>query len=258
MLPILQIGPLAIQFPGLILLAGVWLGLTLAEKHANKHGISASKLDNLVLLGLIAGVIGARLSYLLRFPALFVENPVSLISLNPGLLDPAGGLLVGLLAMGIYGQRKQLPLWPTLDALTPLMAVFFVAFGLANLASGEGFGAPTNLPWAVELWGARRHPTQIYESLAAFSILVLMWPAKGPLERWIKDKVWDRPGSRFFIFLALAALARLFLEAFHGDSALLWAGLRTVQVAAWLVLAFCLFMLGYLAFRETSSLTTQA
>ena len=250
MLPILQIGPLAIQFPGLILLAGVWLGLSLAERHAPRYGLTANKLDNLVLLGLLAGLVGARLSYVLRFPAIFIETPISLISLNPGLLDPAGGLLVGAFAMLVYGQRKGLPFWDTLDALTPLLAVFAVAWGLANLASGEGFGAPADVPWAIPLWGANRHPTQIYDTLAALLILALLWPGRGGLDRWLPAFTAAKPGVRFFVFLALSALARLFFETFRGDSHLTLAGLRTAQVIAWVVLAGCLLALSYRLFAS--------
>ena len=38
MFPILQIGPLAIQVPGLVIIAGLWFGLTLSEHRAKKHG----------------------------------------------------------------------------------------------------------------------------------------------------------------------------------------------------------------------------
>lgn len=37
MLPILPIGPLAIQFPGLVILLGLWLGLSLAEQSVQSH-----------------------------------------------------------------------------------------------------------------------------------------------------------------------------------------------------------------------------
>jgi len=60
-----------------------------------------------------------------------------------------------------------LPLWPALDALTPGLAAVMIAIGLAHIASGDAFGSPADLPWAIQLWGARRHPTQIYETLAA-------------------------------------------------------------------------------------------
>jgi phosphatidylglycerol---prolipoprotein diacylglyceryl transferase len=211
MLPMLNIGPLAIQTPGLVLLAGLWIGLTLAERHAHKRGLDPNHLYNLVLIGLVVGIIGGRVLYAAQYPQAFLANPLSLISLNPGLFDPLAGGAAGLIAGLIYGNRKRLPFWGTLDALTPLLGVLAIAAALSNLASGAAFGAPADLPWAIELWGASRHPTQVYEILAAALILV-----------------------------ALTAAARLFLETFRGDSYLLPYGLRSAQLAAWAVLALAL------------------
>lgn len=231
MLPVLNIGPLSIQLPGLILLLGVWLGLTLAELHARRCQVSPRDIYNLSLLALLAAVIGARLSYVLRYPQIFSQSPLSLFSLSPGLLDPFGGAVTAVIAALIYGQRKSLSLWPTLDALIPALACIAIAISLSNLSSGAGFGAPTDLPWGIKLWGANRHPTQVYEALAASLILFILWPGQS----WLRASV---AGEYFLQFIAMSAAARLLLEAFRGDSLLLWsAGLRAAQVIAWLILA---------------------
>ena len=91
MLPVLQIGPLALQTPGLILLAGIWLGLWLAERSAHRHGIEPAHLYNLALLALLSGLVGGRLFYVLFYPSAFAASPRSIFSLNPGLFDIWGG-----------------------------------------------------------------------------------------------------------------------------------------------------------------------
>ncbi len=181
MFPILQIGPLAIQTPGLILIAGIWLGLTLAERHASRYQLETELIDNLVLTSMIGGILGARLGYVIQYPSAFFANPISIISLNPGLLDLWTGLATALIVAFAFGQRKRMDFWPTLDALTPGLAVFAVALGFSHLASGSAFGMPADVPWAFHLWGENRHPSQVYEILAAISILVLFWPEKGVL-----------------------------------------------------------------------------
>jgi prolipoprotein diacylglyceryltransferase len=233
MLPILQIGPLAIQTPGLILLGGLWLGLSLSERHARRYKADPGALYNLIFILLIAGILGARLAYVARYPQAFLANPISLVSLNPGLLDPGGGAAAAFIAGLIFGQRKAMPFWSTLDALTPALAVLGAAIPLANLASGAAFGAPTSLPWAIELWGAERHPTQIYQAIAAGFILWYLWP--GRREPFLPD------GATFLYFLALSAGVRLFLEAFRGDSVVVAYGLRIAQIYAWGILATSLW-----------------
>jgi prolipoprotein diacylglyceryltransferase len=240
MLPVLQVGPLALQTPGLILLLGVWLGLEAAERQARFYPIPGGKIYNLALVMLLAGLLGARIFYILQTPAAFFRAPLGMLSLSPQMLDPLGGLVAAALAGLAAGQRQKLPFWPTLDALTGAFAVLAVAIGLAHLASGDAYGAPANLPWAINAWGAQRHPSQAYEILAALIMLGLLWPFPG-------SRLWNwmvaLPGARFWAFVSLSAAARLFLEAFRGDSALLFTHLRAAQLIAWLALAIGLWQL---------------
>ena len=62
MFPVLQIGPLALPVPGLALLIGVWIGLWLAEIEAARLGIGPETVYNLAFIGLVAGLLGARLA----------------------------------------------------------------------------------------------------------------------------------------------------------------------------------------------------
>lgn len=241
MLPILQIGPLALPVPELLMLLSFWLGLELTERHAPRFQADANAIYHLILIALAAGLVGARLAYAARFPAVFLESPLSLLTPRPQMLDASGGLLAAAAAALIYGQRKHLPLWPTLDALTSLFTVMAVALGLAHLASGDAFGAPAQVPWAIYLWGEMRHPSQIYEILAAALILAAVWPG-GVISR--QHQAFTQPGMRFWTFLALSAVARLLLEGFRGDSILLMDSLRQAQLAAWLVLALSLWQIG--------------
>jgi phosphatidylglycerol---prolipoprotein diacylglyceryl transferase len=239
MFPVIQIGPLSLQAPGLILLIGIWLGLTIAERLSPRFQISPNQLYNLVFIILISGLIGARLSYVLQNLNAFTQSPLNLFSLNPGLLDPLGGAAVVFITGVIYVNRKQVPVLPSLDALSPFFAVMWIALGLSNLASGKAFGMETQLLWGIELWGATRHPTQIYQILAGFVILAFIWPQGSTLKFVEKE-----PGKTFGLFLALSAGAWIIIETFRGDSTLLPGGIRTGQVAAWVGLAISLWILG--------------
>jgi len=232
--PVLNIGPLAVQVPGLVLLAGIWIGLLLSERYTRLHGFPTGVLYNLVFIGLISGLLGARLIYILRYSEVFARSPASIISLNTGLLDPFGGAAIGLICMGIYGARMKINPWSTLDAVTPFLAVMMVALGLSNLASGSGFGVETELPWGILLFGAKRHPTQVYQILLGLLILFLLWPDRSV---WSKVKV----GMYFLLFVFFTAASVLLIEAYKADSPILPGGFRVNQVLAWLFLGASLY-----------------
>jgi prolipoprotein diacylglyceryltransferase len=216
----------------ILLFAALWIGLSLAEKRTERHGVSKDALNNITFYSILAYVIGGRLLFALSNLSAFTPSPLSIFSPNPDLFDPASGLVTLILVGMIYGQRQKLPLWGTLDALTPLFATFAIGLHLSHLAAGTAFGSPTDLPWGIDLWNATRHPTQIYELIAALIILGLLWFRKS-----------DVPAGILFLnFTALTAGARLFLEAFRGDSTLMFGGLRVAQIIAWVVLAAVLFV----------------
>ncbi len=243
MLPILQLGPLAIQTPGLILLLGIWIGLTVAGRRAASHGLTSESLDNLVLTALLAFVIGGRLAFVAVNFTTFQSSPLDAFSLNYELFDLTGGLATGLIAGLIYGQRKGLPFRPTLDALTPFFATLAVALGLAHLAGGTAFGKETSLPWGIEMRGAIRHPSQVYETAVAVFILGLVGLQKPIVPA----------GRQLLQFVAFTAGAALFLEAFRGDSILLAGGIRLGQVVAWIVLTLALIGLEKLRVTKTDA-----
>ncbi len=245
MFPISQLGPLAIQVPGLFLLAGIWIGTWIIDKEAPRYRLSSTHLNNLVIIGMVVGIIGARLGYALRFLEIYLDDPLSLIALNPSTLAPLEGLFSGLLAIFIYGQRKELPFWATLDAMTLSLAIFALAYGFSHLSSGDSFGAATTAPWAIELWGERRHPTQIYEIISGFLVIITIWRlrTRSPF-----------PGFLFLSWVSLAAASRLFIEAYRGDSVVILNSLRSAQMVSLGIIAVALSGLHLLAQRRASQL----
>ncbi len=247
MLPILNIGPLALPAPALILLVGFWIALDITEKQAELFGASPRHIYNLILTAIVAGLVGARLVYALQTPQAFIDSPLSFLSPRPEMLDATGGLVIAVLGALIYGWSRRLALWPTLDALTSLLAVLAVTLGVSHFASGVAFGAPAQLPWSIELWGELRHPSQVYETLAAMLITALVWPGSR-----IARRCKTSPGLRFWAFLAFSAAARLILETFRGDSTLALNIFREAQVIAWVVLAVSLWQIGVRINRTAS------
>jgi len=106
--------------------------------------------------------------------------------------------------------------------------------GVSHLLSGNAYGAPTRVPWAVYLWSEYRQPTQLYEIFFALVIFTIV------LSRMIPA---NAPGLRFIQFIGLSAIARVFIEAFRGDSPILFDGYRTAQVVGLAILVVCLALL---------------
>ncbi len=214
----------------ILLVAALWVGLALAEKRSERHNVSKEALNNLVFYSLFGYILGGRLLYALSNLPAFVQSPLSLFSINLALFDPLAALAVASLVGLVYGSRQKLAFWSALDALTPLFAMLAIGLSLSHLAAGTAFGSPTTLPWGIELWNATRHPTQIYELIA--SLLIFGWI-------WFR-KTDSAPGILFLTFAAMTAAARLFLEAFRGDSTLIFGGVRLAQIIAWIALAAAL------------------
>ncbi len=234
MFPYLRLGPFLLQLPLLALLVGVWIGLTFVEREAARLNLNKEKISSLVFYGLVGGIVSARLAYAAQYASVYLSNPFSLFSLNTNTLLPEAGLLFGILIAGIYAYRQKLPLRKALDALAPGLAFFMIMVGVSHLLSGNAYGAPTRVPWAVYLWSDYRQPTQLYEIFFALVIFTIILPRMIPA---------NAPGLRFIQVIALSAIARVFIEAFRGESAILFDGYRAAQVIGLAILVVCLALL---------------
>ena len=232
MFPYLRLGPFILPMASLALLAGLWVGFPLIEREAVRLKINASTLSNLIFYSLLAGLIGARLGYALEFPAVYLSKPLSLLSLTPTTLSPSTGLAVGLIAFAIFVQRKAMPIRTTLDAIAPGLALFMAFVGLAHILSGDAYGAPMSLPWAIRLWNDYRHPSQFYETFIALTIFLVI------RERFPKP---EGAGINFLLVVTLSSASRVFLEAFRGDSVFWPGGFREAQVIALIIMTISLY-----------------
>ena len=232
MFPYLRLGPFILPMASLALLAGLWTGLPLIEREAARLKLNVSALSNAIFYSLLLGVIGARVGYALEFPAVYSSSPLSLLALTPTMLSPPAGLVVGLIAFAIFVQRNAMPIRPTLDAIAPGLALFMVFAGLAHILSGDAYGAPTRVPWAIRLWNEYRHPSQFYETLIALMIFLVI------RQRFPKP---EGAGLNFLLTIALFSASRVFLEAFRGDSVFWPGGFREAQIIALVIMAISFY-----------------
>ena len=84
--------------------------------------------------------------------------------------------------LGVLLTKKESAYWTLADAIAPSITIGHIFVRLGNFINGELYGAPTNLPWAVEFpySGGPVHPAQLYEMIASIIILpfALRWARK--------------------------------------------------------------------------------
>lgn len=227
MFPILSIGPLAIQTPGLVLIIGVYISVLVVEKQSIRHGLKASDGSNIIFIYLLSTILIGRLSYVFQFPSIFLENPLSLFSLSPSFFDFNSGLILSVLVVLAYIQKKRLSLLRVLDALTLPLLIFLIFFFFSLLASGDLYGKPSSLPWAIYLWGTTRHPLQIYYIIALIPVIAI---------NILYSRQETRPGFLFFQTGISLSILVIFLDYFNGNPNNMISKFNILQSIAWISL----------------------
>ncbi|MEW5960236.1 MAG: prolipoprotein diacylglyceryl transferase family protein, partial [Chloroflexota bacterium] len=236
MLPTILIGPIALPTYPLLLLAALWAGMWLAARRATQLGLDGDHVYNTGLYGLLAGLVGARVWFVLSHWENYAPNLTQALSLSRSALSVGEGLVIAGLAALIYLQRHNVPLRTFFDALAPGLALAVIIGNVGALLGGTALGLPAAVPWAVNIAGAARHPIQGYEAGAALLILVLLLVGR----RW---RPW--PGFFFWLFVALYGLTRLFLEIFRAQPYLIGNGYLAVQVGALAAVVVALAVMAY-------------
>lgn len=223
MYPLLQLGPLSLSTGGLLLLAAALLFSELLGRTARARGGAAlaQQAEACLPAALVGAALGGRLWYGLFAWELYGRDPWLFLALRIAELAWPGALLGALLASWLWCRWRgfDIPALADAAALSLPPAQALAAMGL--LLSGEAFGAPAELPWAVELFGAARHPTQLYYAAAA----LLSWAA---LRFFAGGRAG--PGALAAAALGLGGIAMLVVEPLRADAALITGGLRAGQL----------------------------
>lgn len=220
MYPVIELGRLALPTKPLLLLVGLYFVLWLGSRSASLLGIHGDIVWNWGLLSVLGGLVIGRAAYALRYPQAYLASPLSLLSPRPASFLPEAAVLGGLVVGALYLRRYRVPLAAFADAMAPALTLGWALYALANFLAGDAYGTPTDVPWAVEMWGAPRHPVQLYEMGAA--LLTTIWLIGRPAPRG--RGLW---GWRL---LLAYGLTRLLLEPWRGDSVLLPGGFRLYQL----------------------------
>jgi phosphatidylglycerol:prolipoprotein diacylglycerol transferase len=239
--PTIPIGPLRLQTYGLVLLLAYLAGTWLAARQARRHGIDGDHIFNLSLYALLVGIVAARLGHVGVYFEVYRVDPLQVLSLSPGALLPLAGVVGGVGMAAGYIARHRLPVARTLDALALGLLLALAVTSLGSFLAGRDLGAVSSLPWAVELFGVRRHPVALIQALALLAWLGwLLWTERGAARP---------PGQAALLALFGYAVLRLFLEPLRAESVLVGDGWRLAQIAALALVMLSGWLLGRVAGR---------
>ena len=267
-----RIGHFSISTYGVLVAIAALSAAWVAARAFRDRGLSGDHAWSLLGYGLIGGFVGAKLYYVLLH-----GNPAAFLA--RGGFVWYGGLIGGALAVAYAIRRKRLPLGPTADALAPALALGHGIGHIGCFFSGDSYGLPSNLPWAVAFeYGAppstagalRRefgvvlpenipdsaliavHPAMLYSAFALIAIFALLW---------VLRRRQEPAGWLFGLYLVLTGIERFLVEFVRAkDDRFLW-GFTTAQViaaAAILAGVLLLVMLRARARRRTGTVLAGA
>lgn len=190
------------------------------SKDANKVQISTEFIYDLMFTVVLAGVIGARVFFILLNFAFFLENPLEIIMIQKGGLAFQGGFIGAALAGLIFIRQRKQSIGKILNLVAPYIALGHAIGRLGCFLNGCCYGKPVSWGIYFPVHDAHLHPTQLYE---AFGLVVLFFILK-KIQSTSKDN-----GIVFVYYLLCAAALRFSVEFYRADHFELYLGLSVFQ-----------------------------
>ncbi len=226
-----KIGGFEVYWYGIIIGLGLLLAMVYAFPKMKKLGVDDDKFIDVVLVSIIAGVIGARLYYVIFSNPSQYQTLADVFDFRDGGLGFYGAVIFGFAAAYIMCRIKKVKILPSLDVAS---IGFLIGQGLGrwgNFFNQECFGTNTDLPWGmtsktvqsylisnlskIEAHGMivdpylPVHPTFLYESLwllLGFVVLAI----------YLKNRKFD--GEITLMYLAWNGIGRAVIEGLRTDS----------------------------------------
>ena len=233
--PIIDLGIISIHWYSILLFIAILIGSNLAIKEAKKHGFEEDFMVNLLFLGVIIGILGARIYYVIFNFDYYKNNLIEIFKVWNGGLAIHGGIIAGFITIATICYKKKVNLLKILDYLVVGLVIAQAIGRWGNFFNGEAHGAITSLSYLESLHlpqfiidgmyinGSYYTPTFLYESiwcLIGFIIMIIL-----------RRKKFMKVGYLTSFYLVWYGVERFFVEGLRTDS-LMFFSLRIAQLVS--------------------------
>ncbi len=225
-----EIGALSVRWYGVMAAIGFLLATWFINRNRAHAKMTSDQVSAIVMIAMIAGIIGARIYYVIQFSYQFQGDFWKIFRIDQGGLVFYGGFFLALIAIVGYIRWKKLDILLVFDVFVPALALGHAMGRLGCFLNGCCFGKPTELfcgvvyPMgsapAMRYADLALHPVQIYEAIAN---IVLFFVLSYVLKR-------GRRGVTCSLYFAVYGLMRFVDEFLRGDHEKLINGLTTAQI----------------------------
>lgn len=263
----LQLGPISLHWYGIVLMLAVVAGLAWAIYEGKKHGLDSDLFMDMTFFGLIAGVLGGRLYYVIMNWSYYNQNPAKIFAVWEGGLAIHGVLIAIVLLVIVFSYRRKISFWKIVDMLAPGLLLAQAIGRWGNFINQEAHGGVVERAW-LESWhipefiinqmyievqqidgvaGFYFHPTFLYESL--WNILGFFLLIGLRYVNWSRFKI--RQGDLFFSYLIWYSIGRFYIEGMRTDS-LMIGDLKAAQVMSILLIVVAVVAILYRHVKQVS------
>ena len=147
---LVQLGPLAIRWYGLMYVVGIIVGVQAALPYVRSRGITDDQVWSVLGPCIVAGIVGGRLFYVVQQPlGPFIAEPWRIIATWEGGMAFYGAIGAVFATLWFVCWREKIPFWWLFDGAGIFAAVGQTFGRIGNLINGDILGAPTTLPWGI-------------------------------------------------------------------------------------------------------------
>src|SRR6266571_1393226 len=256
---IVQIGPLALRWYGLMYVVAIIIGLMVLLRYTKRKGVHQDIVYRALWWSIAAGLIGGRLYFVIQQPnfvSFYLAQPLHILATWEGGMAFFGAIFF---VIPVLFWRAKV------ERVNPLVAidagVLFAAAGqifgrIGNLINGDIIGYPSTLPWSTVYQNPNSYaclnpatcnvpvqPAALYELLANIVLLVIMLYLSHRLRR---------PGVLMLVYLFGYVTTQFLLFFARANTVVTFLGLNWgLKQAQWtsLIVFILLIPLTFLVFR---------